>query len=193
MQFPNSGAESNPHYLPDEAIHEAPTPHKIESDRELELLQALQQIEQMDTDDTISRYHEALATDNTYLLDAALDALPQHNLPHARAVYTAFAENPLIEIRCTGAMMPQHLTPFDHDYGLQLWNQLIRDVDEEVRFCAYENLRGVLDDEQSADEESAERELREYGITWRDAFGLLHSYIRAERGTDHYDINAGRS
>ena len=88
-----------------------------------------------------------------------LGDLPANDLDRAKAVFEAFAESPLPDDRRrVGVSFVARLTQADHDAGLALWDRLIRDVDEDVRFTAYDLLTEIISDLSSA-------ELRRRNIT----------------------------
>lgn len=118
-------------------------------------------------------------------LDIALWQLPQYNLAHARAVYAAFAESPLDCDRRQGAVIVYTMPRVDRNYGLRLWNQLMRDRSADVRLQAKEALYFYL-----KEDEYAEEGLSCLGITWRDAYRLLDAYANAERGFSVYELGA---
>lgn len=119
-------------------------------------------------------------------VNTALQQLPVSNPGHARAVYAAFVESPLEDDRISGASMIDFLVEADHEYGLVLWDQLVRDPSPRVRLEAYNRLgeRGLFSDTPEQSESSRER----LGIDWYDVARLLDAYIRAEHGTAVYEL-----
>src|SRR6266545_6508837 len=102
-------------------------------------------------------------------LGRTIAELPQLDLGFARDVYTAFATSPLAEDRRSGAHYLGYLTRTDHDYGLSLWDQLVRDPDADVRDSA---IRGVLYYRQAIKARNQRRiaeQRNETGLTSREA------------------------
>lgn len=110
-----------------------------------------------------------------------LTELPQHDADRARAVYSAFVDSPHEGDRDSAARMIDYLASADREYGLVLWDRLMRDPSPEVREEAYNQLGDCLGARTA---EEAEPSLQWLGITWFDVTRLLHAYIRAEHGMD---------
>jgi hypothetical protein len=117
-------------------------------------------------------------------LDHHLTELPEHDTDRARAVYGAFADSPHESDRGGAARMIDSLTASDREYGLVLWDRLIRDPNPAVR---QEALNQIGDCLGTSTAEEAEPALQRLGITWFDVSRLLHAYIRAEHGTGTAD------
>jgi hypothetical protein len=114
----------------------------------------------------------------------ALKQLPQRDLVHARAVYSVLTDSPFEEVREQAAFIVPAIVPFDHDFGLQLWDRLLADRSATVRLQAFE-LPGQGFEIHGSDvspEERSEEGLRRLGMTWRDAFQLTRTYAEAEQG-----------
>lgn len=123
-----------------------------------------------------------------YALSRTLGELPQQDLAFARDVYTAFALSPQMEDRRAAAALIRNLTAVDHDYGLSLWDQLVRDREPDVRGSA---IRPVLYYRQVIKARNAKRvaaKRAELGLTSRDAGRLVRSHEAAERGENICDL-----
>jgi hypothetical protein len=116
--------------------------------------------------------------------DHHLTELPGRDPDRARAVYGAFADSPHENDRGSVARMIDSLTAADREYGLVLWDRLIRDPSPGVREEALNQLGDCLG---TSTAEEAEPALQRLGITWFDVTRLLHAYIRAEHGTGTAD------
>ncbi|KDA44522.1 hypothetical protein [Frankia sp. BMG5.23] len=129
---------------------------------------------------------------------AVLSWLPELNLPFARDVYQALTDSPNVGDRTRAAVLVSCLTPFDHDFGLDLWRKLARDpsfqprniVDDELEFL-YDPEHRHDDDLKSAPTEEDEAYLRAKGITFDEGRELLRLYIAAENSGPDNDINIG--
>jgi hypothetical protein len=132
-----------------------------------------------DADDNEFYRWQNIATD----INHALEQLPQRDLEHARAVYAAFASSALDVDREKGAYTAYVIVRFDYEFGMQLWDRLLRDRNRDVRLLAREPLELYL-----GREEFAEEGLSRLGLTWKDAYQLMRAFAYAERGWDQYDI-----
>ncbi|MGB9050566.1 MAG: hypothetical protein WCC47_24920 [Pseudonocardiaceae bacterium] len=119
----------------------------------------------------------------------------------ARAIFTAFADSPLAEDRIQ--LASNFIVPFtmyhDPDHGLVLWDQLMRDPDQQVRDVAEQQLTQVLGDTRHdrrrrpavgmhAVERVNEDRLDRYGLTHDTAYQLMESYAYAENGQYQHDL-----
>jgi hypothetical protein len=118
----------------------------------------------------------------------AIDGLPERDLDFARDVYAAFATSPLAEDRRHGAWRINRLTRVDHDYGLELWDQLLRDVDPDVRRAAVWSVRAYRERVQKGNRRQMAESAEETGLTSREAARLLRTYEAAERGERICDL-----
>lgn len=116
-----------------------------------------------------------------YLTDA-ITLLPQHDVKFARAVYTAYAASPDHINRGFIGTHISRLVATDHKYGLNLWDRLIRDAHDGVRYNTYGALLGHAEALEDHDYDRADAELTKLGISWREARQLLDAYADADRG-----------
>lgn len=122
---------------------------------------------------------EWLPIDDT--INPAFSDLPEKNLPHARAVFQAFAESPLAEDRVEGAGMMLWLIDHDHDFAYGLWHRLARDPAKVVRAEAVDDLRRRLD-YLEAHSDASEYFVRELGVTPQEAAELIRVAGQVDRG-----------
>jgi hypothetical protein len=128
--------------------------------------------------------NETAAAENVYLsLKNALLQLPQRNLDHARDVYTVLAGSPLDRDRREAGFIIRGVVRFDREFGLSLWDQLLRDPVREVRSEAKNSLNALLESSQYANDR-----LAYVGISWEDAYWLLNAYHEAESGFNVRDV-----
>ncbi|MEY9861527.1 hypothetical protein ABH935_007168 [Catenulispora sp. GAS73] len=135
-----------------------------------------------------------------------LETLPRQDLVRAKAVYSAFVGSPIPADRewlAFGGI--EKLTVVDHGAGVALWDQLIRDVDPDVRHTVAQQLDEQISNAgvSSFDSEHRlaihmrhlaspaldEEYLRsETGLTRQDAYDLFVSYAYAENGQFLHDV-----
>lgn len=146
------------------------------------------------------------AHDNETSLGRALDSyvaiLPEHDLGRAKEIYGTFLDSPSPKERqALGYKLVEGLTKVDHEAGISMWDQLMRDEDGEVRDVAYEllalGLRNAPDDRLArtigrltgqetlrgmyAVDTANETELRKItGLSREDAYNLILSYAYAK-------------
>jgi len=122
-------------------------------------------------------------------LDRTLDALPEIDIEFARGVYTTFRNSPIDHERAEIGLKMRHLTRADHDFGLRLWRELVRDPNFHVRgetiIPLEEEYLAAL---RAEDYERADAVLRDLGLTADEAFGLLKDYERAQHGENICNI-----
>jgi hypothetical protein len=105
-----------------------------------------------------------------------VECLPETDLAFAREVYSTFAVSPFPIDRLNLGHMIRYLTRADHDAGVSLWHQLVRDEHFKVRRVAYDPVRSCLRDRQRPPEER----LAELGLTLTDAHRLRDAFIDAQ-------------
>ena len=110
-------------------------------------------------------------------IDRAFNQLPQRRPEVGAAVYTILAESPEWQDRRDVAYSIGKLTAANHDVGMRLWDQLIRDPDSSVRLNAYYQFSEAIRPENS---ELEDERLAELGLTPRDALHLLRAYVEGE-------------
>lgn len=139
--------------------------------------------------------------------------LPDTDIERAKEVFSAFVNSPILEDRAMplvcGYGTLVGLVRADHDYGVALWDQLIRDTDKRIRDAAetelerqlasgYEYPTGSRDIEKAIngfykdkdphgmrwldDNMDDDALLNQSGLTRQDAYRLLESYAYAENG-----------
>lgn len=110
-------------------------------------------------------------------ISLALELLPSRNIEHARRVIEAMVLSPLNDDRRVAAYFINKLTRYDHDYGMVLWAQLLRDSDAIVRMSAEESLPDLdLDDYP----EELARVLSGIGLSRSDVSQLRLIYLDHE-------------
>jgi hypothetical protein len=144
--------------------------------------------ESMDVEDILdtARFVDESYSPMSSASDAILVALKAYpsqtnKLEHARAIYTAHANSPLNVDRQRIGLIMGGLTIVDHDYGLSLWDQLIRDREQTVREPIHEQLKDTLEATDPG------RSLAEDGLTLSEALRLQHSFQQAEAGRNIHD------
>jgi hypothetical protein len=108
-------------------------------------------------------------------LQRQLTVLPQTNLIFARNVYGTFAQSPYPIDRLNVGLMFRSLTRVDHETGLALWSQLVRDGNPVVRRDVFEPMRSHVDSADGSVEEGRAQE----GLTLADGNQLRDEFIRA--------------
>lgn len=133
-------------------------------------------------EETIELYSREAAKESGLweILASALRELPEADPNRAGAILAGLAQRENPKERWFGALHIDDLTRIDHDTGLRLWDQLMRDEDAEVRESAYQTLE---DDVASVEDFQGK-----LGITWQDACNLYRSYID---GSSHFSASQG--
>ena len=146
-------------------------------------------VEQMASHEVVAMHRQARETSSEFEqpLDAYLEWSPRYNLPRARELFVAFAENPVAENRVQAAYIITFLTPYDRELGVRLWSQLLRDPDPEVREQALESLHRPLADSRGDDSYRSEW-ITETGITWEDVASLYTDYVEAETWGKYFHL-----
>ncbi|MEX5635794.1 hypothetical protein [Parafrankia sp. FMc2] len=110
---------------------------------------------------------------------AQIELLPGRNIEHAQGVFSIFVNSTRNVDRRHIAWYISALTEVDRLYGLPLWEQLMCDPDHEVRIAAYNPLESTAIASNTPDQQD-KPDLTDLGITWRDAYGLMRAFVRAE-------------
>lgn len=108
------------------------------------------------------------------MLCGVISSVAAYDSPRLGAILTSLAENPDSEGRELAGTLIGSLPPLDHDLGVRLWDQLLRDEDDKVREIAYDSLMDALD---VSDLSRADEAIAEIGLTWRDAYYLLCAHV----------------
>jgi hypothetical protein len=137
-------------------------------------------VEQLAADEVLAMHRQAREShaELDRPLASYLEWSPRYNLPRARELYTAFAEAPAAEDRVQAGYMIAFLTPYDHELGVQLWSQLLRDPDQRVREAALEELHRPLADDRAHGADAGQW-IEKFGITWEDACLLYTDFVEA--------------
>lgn len=109
-------------------------------------------------------------------LERQLKALPTRDLPFAREVYGTFAASPYPADRLHAGLLLRSLTLVDHEAGLALWHQLVRDEHPVVRRDTYEPIHRHL----TSSTVPAEQGLAQEGLTLADGHQLRDAFIGAQ-------------
>jgi hypothetical protein len=148
-------------------------------------------LEELDTDEIISvmRFARGHEHDGGWVggldnqLTNTISDVIKTNPVRARELMTALAESRLVDDRQDAAGLVIYLTHSDHDLGVALWDQLIRDHDKEVREIANDWLDVSMDDDEPWDEGHRDS----YGISWDEAVALRMAHQDAEHGVNVHD------
>jgi hypothetical protein len=118
-----------------------------------------------------------------HALGDVLKTLPEQHREFGHAVLLASSECPEDITRSQTGLWVPSLARADHDAGVALWDRLLRDESDEVRYMAWEPLAGGLKAFGDAGfTEYVDEKFAELGLTWRDGIQLLQGYQGAERG-----------
>ncbi|MGC9539211.1 hypothetical protein [Streptomyces sp. UG1] len=101
-----------------------------------------------------------------------LETISTRDVQRARDVLTFFAGSPLAKDRWHVVRYGRSLAQVDHDSGLDLWCQFLRDPDAEVRAKAFDLLDDSVEDPE---------------LTPADILRLTNAYYEAERGENLHD------
>jgi len=107
-------------------------------------------------------------------MDTAVDHLPRTDPEKTRDVFTILAGSNSVEDRKYAGSFMGLLTQVDHDYGLELWQQLLHDDHADVADAAWTPVESLLGDALEGHQESA----HEDGITLDDLLSLASGYVR---------------
>lgn len=115
-----------------------------------------------------------------------LEGVPRKDPVYGRLLCEAYAECPDFATRSSTGRMVIELTRVDTRSGLPLWDTLVRDEHDEVRYLAYEPLVGPLRSllKEPGSRGEAHQKFADLGITWRDGLHLQEAYVAAEHGED---------
>lgn len=185
--------ESDP-YSHHESPHETPDwAARYQYDEALveKITRTLELFEELPPAEVIAQYHGSMdpAPDNVqpgeypYDETEAMAVLPAHDLDRAKVIYSAFAESLDPRDRSSISIHMPDLCSVDHDTGVTLWEQLIRDPNEAVRRDAYRELEersGLADEVPSHDPVEADRQVAAIGLSWRDVAWLSYAHRQAE-------------
>lgn len=129
------------------------------------------------------------------ILFAAFKKLPEDDLDHARAVFRAFTESPLVNDRRDGAVLLGIgcLTPQDHELGMELMLRLVRDADRSVRHMVMDPFNDLPDEMLSPEADTPE--INDYlaglGLTRADVNELEKALMPVDQGYDPpFDLGA---
>src|SRR5262249_48821427 len=122
------------------------------------------------------------------ILDA-IGELPGRDREHGRAVFAALAGSPDADDRADAAICLPSLLEADHEFGLTLFEQLLRDPSVSVRIEATEHLHGVnvATASETLRDQVVERR-SELGLTEDEVDHLHHVHLSAERGEGIYRL-----
>jgi len=139
----------------------------------------------------ISRYASESSTDGFPAIDACcenikrqLRELPQIDLPFACNVYRTFAMSPYPADRLIIGFNLRGMTLADHDTGLALWSQLVRDEHPVVRRDVFEQIQRHFDDPARPPEHG----LAEEGLLLDEAEQLRNAHIGAQYAAGQYVV-----
>lgn len=139
----------------------------------------------------LSRYASESSTDGFPAIDACcediqrqLRELPRTNLPFARKVYRTFAMSTCPADRLIIGFNLGGMTRADHDTGLALWSQLVRDEHPVVRRDVYEQIQRHFDDPAQPPESGLAKE----GLRLEEAEQLRDAFIRAQYAAGQYVV-----
>ncbi|WP_173155629.1 hypothetical protein [Phytohabitans suffuscus] len=116
-------------------------------------------------------------------MERTLERLPEHDANFGREVYTALAESADHINRGLAGSWVGNLTRVDHDYGVMLWDRLVRDEKSSVRYEAYAGgLRAGVAAIADMSREVAEEKLSAIGLTLLDGIDLFRAFEYARQG-----------
>lgn len=136
----------------------------------------------------VAAYREARSRGLRGRINNALSDMTERDPDRAREVHLAFVDSPLPEDRMGAVYGLIEVTNMDREFGVALWDRLLRDSDPKVRSEARYVLSDFEDALDRSDSEECDRVAAMLGMTWDDGHNLVAAAERAEQGRDIFDL-----